>query len=127
GDGWDSQKFFDYAGANVGNCYFSDHMAVDDPNPTVQKFVQGYQQKYGKAPDALAALGYDAAMLLFQAMKSAKSLSGPDLRDAIAQTKDFDGVTGRITINAQRNAEKSAVIIEVTNGKFKFKERIANV
>jgi branched-chain amino acid transport system substrate-binding protein len=128
GDGWDSEKLFDYAGKEVANCYFSDHMAVDDPSPTVQKFVDAYRKKYnGKTPDALAALGFDAAMLLFDAMKRAKSLNGPELRDAIAQTKGFDGVTGQITVNAQRNADKSAVIIEVTNGKFKFKERIAEV
>jgi branched-chain amino acid transport system substrate-binding protein len=126
GDGWDSEEFFTYAGKDVSNCFFSNHMAADDPNPTVQKFVAAYRKKYGKTPDALAALGYDAAKLLFDAMKRAKSLSGPDLRDALAQTKDFDGVSGKITIDPQRNAEKSAVIIEVANGKFKFKERIAN-
>ncbi len=126
GDGWDSQEFFTYAGHNISNCYFSDHMAVDDPNPVVQHFVQTYKAKYGHMPDALAALGYDAMGLLFDAMKRAKSLNGPDLRDAIAATKDYDGVTGKITINAQRNADKPAVIIEVANGGFHFKQRISN-
>jgi len=126
GDGWDSEELFTYAGAGVGNCFFSDHMSADDPNPTVQNFVKAYQAKYSKVPDALAALGYDAAKLLYDAMKRAKSLGGSDLRDAIAQTKDFDGVTGKITINAQRNADKPAVIIEAANNKFKFKEKIAN-
>jgi branched-chain amino acid transport system substrate-binding protein len=125
GDGWDSQELFTYGGATLGNCFFSDHMSADDPNPTVQNFVKAYQAKYSKIPDALAALGYDAAKLLYDAMKRAKSLEGPALRDAIAQTKGFDGVTGKITINAQRNADKPAVIIEAANGKFKFKERIA--
>jgi branched-chain amino acid transport system substrate-binding protein len=126
GDGWDSSELFTYAGSSVGNCFFSDHMSADDPNPTVQNFVKAYQAKYSKVPDALAALGYDAAKLLYDAMKRAKSLDGPDLRDAIAQTKDFDGVTGKISINAQRNADKPAVIIEAANDKFKFKEKIAN-
>lgn len=126
GDGWDSAELFTYAGGSVGNCFFSDHMSADDPNPTVQNFVKAYQTKYSKVPDALAALGYDAAKLLYDAMKRAKSLDGPDLRDAIAQTKDFDGVTGKITINAQRNADKPAVMIEAASGKFKFKEKIAN-
>src|SRR5205807_2614743 len=69
GDGWDAQEFFTYAGTGVSNCYFSDHMAVDDPNPTVQKFVSTYKTKYGKTPDALAALAYDAAKLLCDAME----------------------------------------------------------
>ncbi len=124
GDGWDSQDFHTYAGANITNAYFSNHMATDDPNPTVKKFVEAYKAKYGATPDALAALGYDSAKLLFDAMKRARSLNGPDLRDAIAATKDFDGVSGKITMNAQRNADKSAVILEVYNGTFRFKERI---
>lgn len=126
GDGWDAQELFTYAGNTVDNCFFSDHMAVDDPNPTVQQFVKAFKAKYDKTPDSMAALGYDAMRLLFDAMKRAKSLNGPDLRDAIAQTKDFDGVTGKISIDKDRNAEKSAVIIEVNKGKFQFKERIAN-
>jgi len=125
GDGWDSAELFKYAGSSVTNCFFSDHMSTDDPSPTVQNFVKAYKQKYSdKQPDAIAALGYDSAKLLADAMKRAKSISGPDLRDAIAGTKDFDGVTGKITINAERNADKSAVIIEAANGRFKFKERI---
>ncbi len=124
GDGWDAQEFFTYAGPNVNNCFFSDHMSVDDPNPTVQNFVKAFQAKYNKLPDSMAALGFDAAKLLADAMGRAKSLNGADLRDAIASTKDFDGVTGKISINKDRNADKSAVIIEVANGKFKFKQRV---
>ena len=126
GDGWDSEGAVHLRRQRGRNCFFSDHMSADDPNPTVQNFVKAYQAKYSKVPDALAALGYDAAKLLYDAMKRAKSLDGPDLRDAIAQTKDFHGVTGKITINAQRNADKPAVIIEAANNKFKFKEKIAN-
>lgn len=125
GDGWDNAEFHTYAGKNVGNAYLSDHASMDDPSPTIQNFVKAFQAKYGHKPDALAALGYDSMKVLADAMKRAKSLSGSDLRDAIAATKDFDGVTGKITINAHRDAEKGAVILEVANGAFKFKEAIA--
>lgn len=124
GDGWSNAEFHKYAGSTVGNCFFSDHASMEDKSPNIQKYVTSYQSKYGHPPDSLGALGYDSMMVLADAMKRAKSLNGPDLRDAIAQTKDFDGVTGKITLNAQRNAEKSAVIIEVKDGAFKYKETI---
>lgn len=128
GDGWDSDKYFESAGTDVVNCYFTNHAAYDDPNPKVQAFVSAYKAKYnGKEPDSMAILGYDAAMVAFDAMKRAKSLSGPDLRDAIAATKDFDGVSGKISINSHRDADKSVVIQEVANGKFRFKTRIDKI
>ena len=125
GDGWSDAKFHEYAGANVSNAFFSDHASVESPDPAIQKYVAAYKQKYtSKEPNSLGALGYDAMMVLADAMKRAKSLNGPDLRDAIAATKGFQGATGSITINADRNVEKGAVIIEVAGGKFKFKEAI---
>lgn len=127
GDGWDSQALFETGGDAVNGCYFSDHMAIDDPDPKVKGFVTSYRAKYGsKVPDALAALGYDAAGLLFDAMKRAKSLSSKDIRDAIAETKGFSGVTGKITMNAARNADKSAVIIAIQNRQFKYVTTIAD-
>ena len=125
GDGWDNAEFHTYAGKSVGNAFLSDHASMDDPSPTIQNFVKTFSAKFGHKPDALAALGYDAMKVLADAMKRAKSLNGPDLRDAIASTKDFDGVTGTITINSNRDAEKGAVVLEVANGAFKFKEAIA--
>jgi branched-chain amino acid transport system substrate-binding protein len=125
GDGWDDAKFHDYAGKTVGNAYFSNHMSVDDPAPEIQAFVKAYRAKYNDKPNALAALGYDSVMVLVDAMKRAKSLSGSDLRDAIAETKDYKGVTGTTTINPERNAEKGAVIMEVKGGEFVYKESIA--
>jgi len=68
-------------------------------------------------PDALAALGYDAAKLVADAMKRSKSLGGQDLRQAIADTKDFPGVTGVINFNETRDAVKPAVILEIKDGK----------
>jgi branched-chain amino acid transport system substrate-binding protein len=124
GDGWDDQQFHTFAGKQVGNAYMSTHASMEDPSPVIQTFVKAFEAKYKAKPNALAALGYDSMMVLADAIKRAKSLSGPDLRDAIAQTKDFDGVTGKITLNANRDAEKGAVIMEIVNGTFKFKESI---
>ncbi len=124
GDGWDDAQFHTYAGKSVGNAYMSTHASMEDPSTVIQTFVKAFEGKFGEKPNALAALGYDSMMVLADAIKKAKSLSGPDLRDALAQTKDFEGVTGKITINANRDAEKGAVIMEVTNGTFKFKEAI---
>jgi branched-chain amino acid transport system substrate-binding protein len=126
GDGWDSQTLFQTGGDAVNGCYFSDHMSIDNPSPTVQKFVKAFADKYGKdkKPDALSALGYDAANLMFDAMRHAKSLSPQDIRDAIAATKDYPGVTGNITIDANRNAAKSAVIIAIKNNAFQFDTEI---
>jgi len=125
GDGWSDAKFHEYAGDKVTNVFFSDHASVESPDPAIQKYVAAYKAKYtSKEPNSLGALGYDAMMVLADAMKRAKSLSGPDLRDAIAATKELPGATGSISLNAQRNADKGAVIIEVAGGKFKFKEAI---
>ena len=86
----------------------------------VQSFLKKYQAEYGRTPDSMAALGYDAANLLFDAMERAPSLSGTDLAAAIASTKDFKGVTGTISINSDRDANKSAVIQQVNNGTFSY-------
>lgn len=120
GDGWDSQELIKIGGDSVNNCYFSNHMSIKDTNPKVQNFVKAYRDKYGRDPGALAALGYDAALVLMDAMERAPSLSPKDIRDALAQTKDFDGVTGKITMDANRNAQKSAVIIAVKNKQFEY-------
>ena len=79
-------------------------------------FVSKYEAAHGQKPDGLAALGYDAARLLFDAMGRAPSLDGAALAKAIAETKDFPGVTGKITIDPERNAKKSAVIVQMKGG-----------
>jgi branched-chain amino acid transport system substrate-binding protein len=119
GDGWVSDELKN-AGDALNGCYFSDHYAHEDPRPEVQDFLKKYQAKYGRTPDSMAALGYDAANLLFNAMERAKSLSGQDLAAAINSTKNFKGVTGTITIDAERNAQKLAVIQKVQDGKFSY-------
>lgn len=125
GDGWDSAKLVEIGGKAMEGCFYSNHYHHGENRPEVQKFVATYQQKFGQEPDALAALGYDAALILFEAMKKSPSLGGKDLAAAIAATKGVPGVTGQITIDAERNATKPAVMIEIKNGKHEYVTTIA--
>jgi branched-chain amino acid transport system substrate-binding protein len=124
GDGWDSPRLTEIGGAALNNSYFSNHYSYQDPSPVIQNFVATYKERYGEAPDALAALGFDAANILFDAMRRANSTEPQAVRDALAQTKDFPGITGRITIDAQRNAVKPAVVLRVVDGNLQFVETI---
>ena len=91
-----------------------------------KQFVENYRKRWnGKNPDALAACAYDSAIVLVDAIKRAGTTDGLKVRDALAATKDFKAVTGNITINAQRDATKSAVILQVKDGKFKYLETVS--
>jgi branched-chain amino acid transport system substrate-binding protein len=120
GDGWESEKLFELGGSALNGSYFSNHYALDNPDPLLKEFSEKYQKTYGGLPDSVAALAYDATKLAVDAMKRAPDLSGKALRDAIAATKDFPGVAGKITINEKRDAEKQAVVLKVEDGKTKF-------
>lgn len=114
GDGWDSVELARIAKDAIEGCYYTNHYAPDQPDAKIQQFIKDYKKMYnGQTPDGLAAQGYDAAMLLFDAMKRSKSVVNTKLRDAIAGTKGFAGVTGSITINESRDAVKSAVVVEM--------------
>jgi len=124
GDGWDSPKLTELGGAAMEGNYYATHYAFDEDLPAVRGFVATFKAHYGAGPDALDALGYDAANVLFAAMDRATSLDGAELARAIAGTKDFAGVTGRITLDEGRNPVKSAVIIQVKDGQPHFVARI---
>jgi branched-chain amino acid transport system substrate-binding protein len=125
GDGWDSPRLTDIGGKDLDGSFFSNHYAVDDPSPAVQKFLAAYKTRYKETPDALAGLGYDAAMVMFEAMKRAGTTDGPKLREAIATTKGHAGVTGTITLNADRNADKPAVMLEIRDKMLHLRETIS--
>jgi len=116
GDGWESPKLAEIGGEAIEGCFYSNHYAPEDDRPESKAYIEAYQKEYGRTSGALAALGYDAAMLLFDAMERAQSLDGRKLADAIAATTDFQGVTGTINIDAHRNAQKPMVILEIKNG-----------
>ena len=119
GDGWDSAKLYEIAKGALDGSYFSNHYTYEDPSPVIQEFVAKYKAAYHEVPDTMAALGYDAARVAFDAMIRAKG-PGQPLRDAIEQTKGFKGVTGVITLDADHNANKSAVVLKVENNAAKF-------
>ncbi len=125
GDGWDSPELVAVGGAAVEGCYFSNHFSNQSSDPQVVAFVDAYRKKYGDAPDAGVALGYDALSLLADAMKRAGTTDPAKITAALAATKDFSGVTGKITLDEHRNPTKPAVILQVKNGKFSYVETVA--
>ena len=125
GDGWDSPSLVEVGGKAIEGSFFSNHFSVEDPAPAIQEFLKKYRAKFGSEPDAMSALGYDSAMILVDAMKRAGSTEGVKLKAAIAATKDFAAVTGKISLNSERNADKSAVMLEVKGGQFRYVETVA--
>lgn len=125
GDGWDSPELAQVGGAAVEGCYFSNHFSNQSTDPQVVAFVQSYRKKYGDDPDAMVALGYDALHLLADAMKRAGTTDPAKVTAAIAATKDFSGVTGKITLDEHRNPTKPAVMLQVKNGKFSYVETVS--
>ena len=125
GDGWDSEKTIEIGGEAVEGYYFSTHYAADSDSPRVQAFVSAFQKKYGATPDAMAALGYDTALILADALARAGSTDGAPLRDAVAATAGFEGVTGKISMDPQRNARKDAVVLKIEGGKFRYHKTVS--
>ena len=125
GDGWDSPKLAEIGGAYaLNNTFFTNHYSVEDNSPKSKAFVEAYQKEYGQVPDAFAVLGYDAAYALVDAIKRANSAEPAKISEALASTKDFQGVTGSLTLNDTHDAIKSAVIIEMKNGKQAYRETV---
>lgn len=137
GDGWESEQLLQIGGEALNGCYYSNHWALDLPDSNLQRFLAKYREKFGSDPDAIGGLAYDAARVLFHALEtlasqdpqtfaglSSKRADAPErkeacrkLRDLIAATRDFQGVTGVITLDQNRNASKPAVMIEIKDGK----------
>lgn len=124
GDGWDAPQLWQLGGASLNGDYISNHYSVDDPSPAIRKFVADYEARYKVLPDALAALGYDSMKVLADAINRAGGTDSAKLRDAIAATSNFPGVTGQITIDAERNAVKPAVVLKLQDSKFVYETTI---
>ena len=125
GDGWESEKLTEIGKAAVEGNYFSTHYSPEAGSEKGRAFVEAYKKRFnGKVPDAMAALGYDSATVLADAIRRAGATDGQKVRDAIAATKDFEGATGKTTINEKRDATKPAVILQVKDGKFHYIETI---
>ncbi|MGC3989613.1 MAG: ABC transporter substrate-binding protein [Chthoniobacteraceae bacterium] len=124
GDGWVGDSLIPVAGKAIEGCFFSNHYSEEDQSPVIQNFVKKYQATYGSVPDAMAALGYDSAKILAAAITTAGKTDGSAVRDALAATKNYQAVTGNITLDKDRNATKAAVIMTVKDGKFAYVETV---
>ena len=124
-DGWDSPKLVSLAGAdNLNKCYFSNHYSVEDPSERIQSFVKAYEKKHGTMPDAFAALGYDAGYLMAEAIKQAGEADPQKIQQALANIQDFEGISGKLTIDERHYAIKDLTIVEMVNGKQKMVKKM---
>ena len=124
GDGWDADSLLTDAGDEMEGAYFTNHYAPDVPWENSRKFVAAYKARFKRDPSSLAAQGYDSAKLLADAIKRAKGDKPDDVRAAIAETKGFQGATGTINIDAERNADKPIVVVQIKGKKFTYHSTI---
>ncbi len=124
-DGWDSPDMVSVAGNDALNkTYFTNHYSSQDKDPKVVKFVEAFKAKYNKEPDAFAALGYDSVQIMVQGLKDAGEADSVKLTEALAKIKDFEGITGKMSIDEQHNPVKAGVVIEFKDGKQVMNTRI---
>jgi branched-chain amino acid transport system substrate-binding protein len=124
GDGWDSPDLVKIAGKAVEGGYFSNHYSPEDPRPEVQNFIKKYRSKYGTTPDALATLGYDATLIMLSGIQRAKTDDPVAVSRVLAETKNLQVVSGKISYDKDGNPIKSAAVVEIVNGQQKFKATI---
>ena len=126
GDGWDSPKIIELAGADaLNNTYFTNHYSAEDPDEKIQKFVKAFKTANDdKSPDAFNALGYDSVYWLKDAIERAGSTKGEDIQKALADTKDLSLVTGTFSVDKEHNTIKSATVLEFKDGKQVFKTKV---
>ena len=125
-DGWDSPKLKEIAGTSIAGGYFSAQYSPESTEEPVRRFMSTFKTHFGIAPDASCALGYDGGKILGDAMGRAKELTAASIRDALAATRDFQGATGKIRIDENRNAIKSAAVIKIdAKGDFRFHSSVA--
>ena len=116
-DGWDSPKLVEIAGKEATNkCYFSNAYTAEDKDPGVQKFISAYKAKFNKVPDVFAMEGYNAGLVLFNALKTANSTDGTKIAEALAKTKDLQVANGKFSYDEKHNPVTTALVIELKNG-----------
>lgn len=120
GDGWDSPELLKIAGNAIAGGYFTNHYSPDRKDPVADAFIKRYKEKHRIVPDALAALSYDATVIVLRTLDSLKKPTKDDIQKALASTKNFKGVTGNITFDKNGDAVKSVVILKVEQGAFKY-------
>jgi branched-chain amino acid transport system substrate-binding protein len=122
-DAWSSPEIIKLGGESVDGSYFCNHYSTEIATPAARKFVQDYTAKFGRAPDDVAALTYDAFGLACEAIKSAGVMDREAVRNALAGVAKYDGVTGTMRFQAgSGDPIKSAVILQIKDGKFVWVE-----
>ncbi len=116
-DGLCNAVLLEIGGEAVEGTYATSGFYPDDPSPAVQNFVKAYQDKHGEEPDMFAAQGYDAARIVIEAIKS-KGSTSEEIREGLAATKDFPGITGKTSIDEEGDTIKDVLILKVEDGKF---------
>jgi branched-chain amino acid transport system substrate-binding protein len=125
GDGWDSTNLVDGAGAELEGAHYTNHYAPDIPWESSKKFLAAFTAKYKRDPTSIAAQGYDAARVLFDAMDRAPEIRPDAIRAALVETRGFVGATGAITLDENRNANKPIVIVEIKSKKFTYATQLS--
>jgi branched-chain amino acid transport system substrate-binding protein len=120
GDGWDSPELIKVGGAAIVGNYFTNHYSPERKDKVAEAFIERYKQKHGQVPDALAALGYDAAMIYLQSLDKAKKPSPEEVLPVLTTLKNFKGVTGTISFDQNGDPIKPAVILKVEKDGFKY-------
>lgn len=120
GDGWDSANLLEGAGAELEGAHFTNAYATDVPWENSKKFLSDYRARYKHDPSSIGAQAYDGARVLFDAIGRASEVKGEAIKKALAETKDFQGATGTMTMDSERNANKPIVIVRITDKKFKY-------
>ncbi|MGI6085551.1 MAG: ABC transporter substrate-binding protein [Acetivibrionales bacterium] len=125
-DGFGAPELVELAGADALNdVYFSSHFSSLDKDPSVTGFIESFKEKHGKEPDQFAALGYDMVKFLADAIKRAGSTDPVAIKDALAATKDFPGITGTFSIDENHEPIKAAIVVGIQNGVHTTSERVA--
>lgn len=127
GDGFDSPKLKELGGAAALNdVYYTNHYSSLDKDPKVTAFIEAFKKKYNTAPNAFHALGYDTLKFVADAIKRATAVDGESIKNAMASTKDFAGVTGTFSVDAQHNPVKAIVVIALKNGDEASSEKVSS-
>ncbi|MGJ0704661.1 ABC transporter substrate-binding protein [Enterococcus avium] len=118
-DGFGDEKLIETAGAsNVKNVYYTGHFSTKAPaTDKVEPFVAAFEKKYGKQPSSFNALAYDSVYMIKQAIEDEGKATPEAINKGLANLKDFEGVTGKITMDKEHNPVKSAVVLDLTDGK----------
>ncbi len=131
-DSWDSAELMNLCGNDCKGSFFSTHYAAPGAKGATKEFIDSYKKKYGYEPDAVAALTWDAARLLLQAIQNTKGLTGDvkkdrqAIRDQLAKVKEFDGITGKMSFDGKTGDPiKCAVVVQINKeGKFQFHKMV---